>query len=60
MGFAKTGLSVEGGFEYGRDGAEKLPVDRDDLGSPSDGNIHNGLEKMPAQSVSFPGLRRPS
>lgn len=53
MGFAETGLSVEGGFEDGRDGAEKLPVDGHDLGSPSDGNIHNGLEKMPAPKCKF-------
>lgn len=59
MGFAETGLSVEGGCEDGGDGAEKLPVDRHDLGCPSDGNVHNSLEKMPMQSVSFLELRRP-
>lgn len=57
MGFAETGLSIEGGCEDGRDGAENFPVDRHDLGSPSDGNVHNSLEKMPMQSVSFLELR---
>lgn len=58
MGLAEPQLSVEGGFKDGGDGAEKLPVDRHDLGSPSDGNVHNSLEQMPVQGVSIPGVEK--
>lgn len=58
MGFTKSGLSVEGGFEDGGDGAEKLPVNRYNLGGLSDRNVYNSLEKMPVQVISFPGIEK--
>lgn len=59
MRFAEIELSIERGFEDGGDGAEKLAMDRYDLRVPSDGNVHNSLEKMPVQGVRFLGSRRP-
>lgn len=56
--FAETRLLVKGSSKHGGHGAEKLPVDRHDLAGRSHGNIHNSLELMPVQGISFPVIEK--